>query len=47
MADTIAGTFEKFDVFAKVPHRRIPMGQWFGSQMVSMGMMYYRLKDLL
>lgn len=47
MADTIAGTYEKFDIFAKIPHSRIPFGQSFGSQMVALGMMYYRLKDLL
>lgn len=47
MADTIAGTFEKFDVFAKVPHSRIPLGQSFGAQLVALGMLYYRLKDLL
>ena len=32
MADAVAGTFERMDVFAKVPHRRIPFGQTFGSQ---------------
>ncbi|MFK8050017.1 MAG: NAD(P)/FAD-dependent oxidoreductase [Halioglobus sp.] len=47
MADTIAGTYEKFDIFAKVSHRRIPLGTSFGSQMVALGMLYYRLKDLL
>ncbi len=47
MADAIAGTFERMDVFAAVPHRRIPMGQWFGNQLVAMGMLYYRLKDML
>jgi gamma-glutamylputrescine oxidase len=47
MADAIAGTLEKFDLFAAVPHRRIPLGQWFGNQMVALGMLYYRMKDLL
>jgi hypothetical protein len=34
------------DVFAGVPHLRIPFGQKFG-QMVAMGMLYYRLYDIL
>jgi len=47
MADTVTGTLEKFDIFAEVGHRRIPFGRWFGSQMVALGMLYYRMKDLL
>jgi glycine/D-amino acid oxidase-like deaminating enzyme len=47
MADAVAGTFERMDVFAKVPHRRIPFGQQFGSHMVALGMLYFRLRDML
>jgi glycine/D-amino acid oxidase-like deaminating enzyme len=47
MADAVAGTFERMDVFAGVRHRKIPFGQRFGGQMVAMGMLYYRLKDML
>lgn len=47
MADAVAGTFEKMDIFAGVPHRKIPFGQKFGGQMVALGMLYYRLRDLL
>jgi gamma-glutamylputrescine oxidase len=47
MADAVAGTFERLDVFARVPHRRIPFGQAFGSQMVALGMLYFRLRDIL
>jgi len=47
MADAVAGTFERMDVFAKVPHRRIPIGQALGSQLVALGMLYYRLRDSL
>lgn len=47
MADAITGTFERMDVFAKVPHHKIPGGQWLGGQMVAMGMLYYRLRDML
>jgi glycine/D-amino acid oxidase-like deaminating enzyme len=47
MADAIMGTFERMDVFARVPHRRIPFGQRFGNQLVALGMLYHRLRDLL
>ncbi len=47
MADAVAGTLEHMDVFAGVPHRRIPLGQKFGSQLVALGMLYVRLRDAL
>jgi len=47
MADAVGGTMEKFDLFAKVNHFRIPGSQWLGSQIVALGMLYYRLKDML
>jgi gamma-glutamylputrescine oxidase len=47
MADAVTGTFERMDVFAKVPHRRIPFGQTVGSHLVALGMLYYRLRDML
>lgn len=47
MAQTIAGTFEKFDLWAGVKHIRIPGSQSFGNQMIALGMLYYRLKDLM
>jgi gamma-glutamylputrescine oxidase len=47
MADAITGTLEKFDLFAGMKHFRIPGTQWIGNQIVALGMLYYRLKDLL
>jgi glycine/D-amino acid oxidase-like deaminating enzyme len=47
IADAIGGTLERFDMFAKIKHFRIPLSQWFGNQMVALGMVYYRLRDLL
>jgi len=47
VADAIAGTMEKFDLFAGMKHFRIPGSQWVGNQMIALGMLYYRLKDLL
>jgi glycine/D-amino acid oxidase-like deaminating enzyme len=47
MADAIGGTLETFDLFAKMRHLRLPGNQWFGNQAIALGMLYYRLKDLL
>lgn len=47
MADAIGGTLERFDLFAKVGHIRIPGSQWFGNQIIALGMMYYKLRDAL
>ena len=47
VADAIAGTLEKFDLFAGMRHFRIPGTQWMGNQAIALGMLYYRLKDLL
>ena len=47
MADALTGTMERFDLFAGMKHFRIPGSQWLGNQMIALGMLYYRLKDLL
>ena len=47
MADAITGTMERFDLFANTRHLRIPLGQWFGNQIIALGMLYYRMKDLI
>ncbi len=47
VADAVGGTLERFDLFAKMPQIRIPGGNAFGNQLVALGMLYYRLKDLL
>ena len=47
VADAIGGTLEKFDLFAGMKHIRIPGSRWFGNQIIALGMLYYRLKDLL
>jgi hypothetical protein len=35
------------DVFSKVPHIKIPFGQKFGGQLLALGMLYHRLRDIL
>ncbi|MGE0023919.1 MAG: NAD(P)/FAD-dependent oxidoreductase [Hyphomicrobium sp.] len=47
VAEAISGTMEKFDLFEKIRHVRLPVGQWVGNQMLALGMLYYRLRDLL
>ena len=47
MSDAVAGTMEKFDLFAGMKHFRIPGSQWLGNQIIALGMMYYKVKDRL
>jgi gamma-glutamylputrescine oxidase len=46
-ADAIAGTAERFDVFAKIPHGNFPGGAALRRPALVLAMLYYRLKDLL
>jgi len=46
-AEAIAGTAERFDVFAKIPHRNFPGGAPLRRPALVLAMLYYRLKDLL
>ena len=47
VSDAVAGTMEKFDLFADMKHHRIPGSQWMGSQIIALGMLYYKMKDML
>jgi len=47
MAEAVAGTMERFDMFANVKPLIIPGAHTFSRPMVSLGMMYYRLRDWL
>jgi len=47
MADALAGTMERFDLFADMKHFRIPGSQWLGNQIIALGMLYYKMKDML
>ncbi len=46
-AEAIAGTAERFDVFARIPHRDFPGGPLFRRPSLVTAMLYYRLRDLL
>jgi gamma-glutamylputrescine oxidase len=47
VAEAAAGTAERFDVFARIPHRDFPGGRLFRRPSLVLAMMYYRLRDLL
>ena len=46
-AEAIAGTAERFDVVARIPHRDFPGGRLFRRPSLMLAMLYYRLRDLL
>jgi gamma-glutamylputrescine oxidase len=47
VAEAIAGTAERFDVFARIPHREFPGGALMRRPALVLAMLYYRLRDLL
>lgn len=47
VSDAICGTTEKFDLFDRIEHWQLPVNRWTGNQMLALGMLYYRLRDLL
>lgn len=46
-AEAIAGQSERFDLFARIPHRDFPGGLALRRPALVLGMLWYRLKDLL
>ncbi len=47
VAEAIAGQAERFDVFARLRHRRFPGGPWLRTPSLVLGMAYARLRDVL
>jgi gamma-glutamylputrescine oxidase len=47
VSDAIAGTAERFDVFAAIPHANFPGGTLLRRPLLVLAMLYYRLRDLL
>ena len=45
LADAIAGTFERFDLFANIKPIVIPGAHTFSKPMVALGVLFYQLKD--
>jgi gamma-glutamylputrescine oxidase len=46
-AEAIAGQAERFDLFARLRHRRFPGGRHTRGPALALGMLYYRMLDLL
>jgi gamma-glutamylputrescine oxidase len=47
VADAVTGVAERFDVFARLPHRSIPGGAGTRRALMTLAMLYYHLRDLL
>jgi gamma-glutamylputrescine oxidase len=47
VAEAVAGTAERFDVFARIPHRDFPGGRLLRRPSLVLAMLYYRLRDLM
>lgn len=47
MAEAIAGTAERFDVFARIPHLPFPGGRWFRTPALVLAMAWFRLRDMM
>lgn len=47
VAEAIAGSAERFDVFARIPHRGFPGGLALRRPALVLAMLWYRLRDLL
>jgi gamma-glutamylputrescine oxidase len=46
-AEAIATSSERFDVFARIPHREFPGGMLLRRPTLALAMLWYRLRDLL
>ncbi|PWC52326.1 FAD-binding oxidoreductase [Azospirillum sp. TSO22-1] len=47
IAEAAAGTAERFDVFARIPHRSFPGGPGLRTPALVLAMLWFRLRDLL
>ncbi len=47
IAEAVAGTAERFDLFARIPHHDFPGGALLRRPALVLAMLYYRLRDLL
>jgi len=47
VAEAVAGHAERFDVLTRIRHAPFPRGAWIRVPAVALGVLYYRLRDLL
>jgi gamma-glutamylputrescine oxidase len=46
-SEVIGGSAERFDIFARIPHRNFPGGTWFRRPVLVLAMLWFRILDLL
>jgi gamma-glutamylputrescine oxidase len=47
IAEAVAGTAGRFDLFARIPHHDFPGGALLRRPTLVLAMLYYRIRDLL
>jgi gamma-glutamylputrescine oxidase len=47
LAEAVAGTMERFDVFASLPQRPFPGGRLLARPLATLGLLWYALRDRL
>lgn len=47
VAEAMAGDSSRFDVFTRLQHRNFPGGRWLRTPSLVLGMLWYRLRDLM
>ena len=47
VAEAIQNQAERFDVMSQIKHHRLPGGRWLASNALALGMMWYRLRDVI
>ncbi|GAB3544999.1 FAD-binding oxidoreductase [Noviherbaspirillum agri] len=47
VAEAVAGQAERFDLLTRIRHAPFPRGAWIRKPAVALGVMYYKLRDLL
>lgn len=47
VAEAIRNQSERFDVMARIKHHRLPGGPWLASNTLALGMLWYRMRDML
>lgn len=47
LADAICGDTQRFDVFQRIRHWKLPGGKWFANPALALGMLYYQLREIL
>jgi gamma-glutamylputrescine oxidase len=47
VAEAVAGQAGRFDLFARLRHQAFPGGPWLRTPSLALGMLWYRLRDVL